>query len=87
MANIKSQEKRIRTSERNNEINSSRKSELKTATKKVEAAVKAGKKEEAQELLKAAVSLLDRYSQLGTITVNSANRKKAHLTRIVNELA
>lgn len=86
MANIKSEEKRIRTRERNHEINNSRESELKTAIKKVEAAVKAGRKEEAVSLLSEAVSLLDRYSQLGTITVNSAKRKKAHLTKLVNGL-
>jgi len=86
MANIKSEEKRIRTRERNHEINNSRESELKTAIKKVEAAVKAGRKEEAVSLLSEAVSLLDRYSQLGTITVNSAKRKKSHLTKLVNGL-
>lgn len=86
MANIKSQIKRNRTNEKANEINVARKSELKTAIKKVEAAVKASKKEEAVAALSAAVSLLDRYSQLGTISVNSANRKKAHLTKLVASL-
>lgn len=86
MANIKSQIKRNKTNEKANDINVARKSELKTAIKKVEAAVKDNKKDEAVVLLKDAVSLLDRYSQLGTISVNSANRKKAHLTKAVNSL-
>ncbi len=86
MANIKSQIKRNKTNEKANDINVARKSELKTAIKKVEAAVKDNKKDEAAVLLKDAVSLLDRYSQLGTISVNSANRKKAHLTKAVNSL-
>ena len=86
MANIKSEEKRIRTRERNHEINNSRKSELKTAMKKVEAAAKASKKAEAEVALKEAISLLDRYSQLGTITLNSAKRKKSYLTRLVNSI-
>ncbi len=86
MANIKSQIKRNKTNEKANEINVARKSELKTAIKKVEAAVKAGKKEEAQAALSNAISLLDRDAQLGTISVNSANRKKAHLTKAVASL-
>lgn len=86
MANIKSQIKRNKTNEKANDINVARKSELKTAIKKVENAVKANKKDEAISLLKDAVSLLDRYSQLGTISVNSANRKKAHLTKAVESL-
>ncbi len=86
MANIKSQIKRNKTNEKANDINVARKSELKTAIKKVESAVKANKKDEAIALLKDAISLLDRYSQLGTISVNSANRKKAHLTKAVESL-
>ena len=86
MANIKSQTKRIEISARNKERNKAHESELKTAIKKVEAFVKAGKKEEANSALKEAISLLDRNAQRGVITVNSANRKKAHLTKIVNEL-
>ena len=86
MANIKSQIKRNKTNEKANDINVARKSELKTAIKKVENAVKANKKDEAVVLLKDAISLLDRYSQLGTISVNSANRKKAHLTKAVESL-
>ncbi len=86
MANIKSQIKRNKTNEKANEINVARKSELKTAIKKVENAVKAAKKEEAVAALSEAVSLLDRNAQLGTISVNSANRKKAHLTKLVSSL-
>ncbi len=86
MANIKSQEKRIEIGERNCSINSSRKSQIHTATKKVEALVKEGKKEEAIIALRNVISLLDSYSKAGSITVNSANRKKAHLTHLVNEM-
>lgn len=86
MANIKSQTKRIDVAARNNKINVARKSELKTATKKVEEAVKRNEKEVANAALKEAIALLDRYSQLGTLTVNSAKRKKAHLTKLVNGL-
>lgn len=86
MANIKSQEKRIEIGERNCAINRSRKSETRTAIKKVEVLAAEGKKEEAEAALRAAISLLDKYSRAGTLTVNSANRKKAHLCRVVREI-
>ena len=46
-----------------------------------------GKKEEATAALNAAISLLDKNSQKGIISVNSANRKKAHLQHAVAALA
>ncbi len=83
MANIKSQEKRISIYARNASFNGTRKAEIRTASKKVETLANEGKKEEAANALKVAISLLDKYSQDGAITVNSANRKKAHLSRVV----
>lgn len=86
MANIKSEIKRVDVRERNRQVNNARKNETRTAIKKVETLVEAGNKVGAEAALKEAVSLLDRNSQLGTITVNSANRKKAHLTKLVAEM-
>ncbi len=83
MANIKSQEKRISIYARNAAFNGTRKAEIRTASKKVETLASEGKKAEAEEALKTAISLLDKYSQDGAITVNSSNRKKAHLARVV----
>lgn len=83
MANIKSQIKRDRTNAEANAKNSSEKNRARTAIKKVELAVKEGKKEEAVAALKNAVSILDSIAQAGIITKNSANRKKAHLQSIV----
>lgn len=83
MANIKSQEKRISIYARNESFNGTRKAEIRTASKKVETFAAEGKKEEATAALREAISLLDKYSQDGAITVNSANRKKAHLSRVV----
>jgi len=86
MANIKSQEKRINIGERNNERNSARKSEARTAIKKVEVAVANNDKTLALEALKVAVSKLDQLAQDGIISTNSANRKKAHLQKEVAAL-
>ena len=83
MANIKSQIKRDRTNEEARAKNAAQKSELRTAIKKVEALAAEGKKEEATKAFREATALLDRYSQKGVISVNSANRKKAHLQKLV----
>ena len=82
MPNIKSQIKRDKTSKAANAKNAAAKSELRTAIKKLEALAAEGKKEEAKAALSNAISLLDRNAQKGVITVNSANRKKAHLQKL-----
>ncbi|MDY6392663.1 MAG: 30S ribosomal protein S20 [Bacilli bacterium] len=86
MPNIKSQIKRTRTNEQARQDNASKKSELRTATKKVEALVAEGKKVEAETALREVISLLDRAAQQGVITRNSADRKKAHLQALVGGL-
>ena len=86
MANIKSQIKRTRTNEEARARNASKKSELRTAIKKVEALAEAGKKEEAVLALKEAIALLDQAAQGGYVSENSAKRKKSHLQKVVNAL-
>ncbi len=86
MANIKSQIKRDRTSKAANAKNSAAKAEMRTAVKKVEAAIAAGNKEELVALTKAAASILDSISQDGVISKNSAARKKSHLDTAINAL-
>lgn len=82
MPNIKSQIKRDKTNEEARKANASKKSEVRTAIKKVETLVEEGKKEEALLALKEAISLLDKLAQSGVIAKNSADRKKAHLQAI-----
>jgi len=83
MANIKSQIKRNETNELAREKNNQEKAAVRTAVKRVEALAAAGKKSEAAEALKEAVSLLDQLAQRGTISDNSCSRKKAHLQHLV----
>jgi small subunit ribosomal protein S20 len=83
MANIKSQIKRNETNELAREKNNQEKARVRTAVKKVETLAAAGKKPEAAEALKEAISLLDQLEQRGTISGNSCSRKKAHLQHIV----
>ena len=83
MPNIKSQIKRARTNDEARAANAARKSEYRNASKKVEALAAEGKKAEAAEALKHAISLLDKAAQDGILARNSADRKKAHLQALV----
>jgi len=86
MANHKSAEKRVRQSERRNEINRRNRSSLRTAIKKLRAAVAAGDKDAATKLLPATVSLIDKSTQKGVLHANAAGRHKSRLVQSVNEL-
>lgn len=86
MANIKSQVKRIEVGARNNSINRSRKSEVRTAIKKVETLAEAKNKEEATAALRAAISLLDKAAADNILSVNMTNRKKAQLESLVAKI-
>ena len=82
MANIKSQIKRNRQNEKANERNRAVRSELKTRTKRVEAAVDAG--EDATELLQDAIKRIDQATAKGVLHKNTAARRKARLAKKVN---
>lgn len=86
MANIKSQIKRAKTNEKARSANASYKSAMRTAIKKVEAAVKANNKEEAVALLPNAFSYIDASVSKGIQHKNTAARQKAHLQTLVNSL-
>ena len=86
MANIKSQIKRIGTNEKARQRNASPKSRIRTAAKKVRLAVEKKDLENAQLLLKQAVSLIDKSVSDGIQHRNTANRQKAELARLVNSL-
>jgi small subunit ribosomal protein S20 len=63
--------------------NFQKRSRLKTAVKKVR---KAATLEEGQGSLKAAISLLDKYSRKGIIPKKTAARQKSRLTKHVSGL-
>ena len=86
MANIKSQEKRIRTNERARLRNVSVKSELRTAVRGLREAIDAGEKEKAAELLVATNRKLDQAASKGVIHKNQAANKKSALTLAANKL-
>ena len=87
MANIKSQKKRALTNAKKNLANTSAKSRLKTAIKKVEAAVAANDKEAANTALVAATKLIEMAGSKGIYHKNNVARKISRLTKLVNTVA
>ena len=81
MANIKSQKKRIVTSENARIANKSKKSRIATEIKKFHEQISAKEFDKAAETLKLTVSLIDRARLDGVYQANTASRKKASLAR------
>ena len=86
MANIKSAKKRVLVTKRNYDRNKSTKSSVKTAIKKVEAAV-AGDKDAASKALLEATSTIDKAAKKGVYHKNNASRKVSRLAKAVNGIA
>ena len=86
MANIKSQKKRALTNVKANRKNVSEKSQLKTAMKKVLAAVAANDKEAATKAFNDCNSLLDKASTSGLKHKNYVARQKSRLAKAVATL-
>jgi small subunit ribosomal protein S20 len=86
VANIKSQEKRNRTNERRRLRNKSVKSSRHTAVRGFRAAVEAGDKEKAAELLASTAAKLDKAASKGVIHKNQAANRKSALAHAFNKL-
>ena len=84
MANIKSQKKRIITNEKRRMRNRAVKSELKTATRRVKAAVPAGDGAAAYAAACAACRLMDKAASKGVIHKNQAANRKSGLMALAN---
>ena len=87
MANIKSAKKRILVNQTRYERNKSTKSAIKTAVKKVEAAVANNDKETAQAELAVATKLITMAGSKGVFHKNNVARKVSRLTKLVNTIA
>ena len=87
MANIKSAKKRILVAKKREERNKAAKSKVKTLVKKVEAAIEAGNKAEAEAALKVAISEISKAASKGIYHKNTAARKISRLTVAVNKIA
>ena len=79
--NRQSAKKHARADEAKRIRNRHRKATLRTVLKQTETALAEGNVDEAQELCKTVVSLLDRAASKGVIKKGTANRQKSRLTR------
>jgi small subunit ribosomal protein S20 len=86
VANIKSQQKRNRTNERNRLRNKSVKSSLRTAVRAFREAAEAGEQDKAAELLVSTSRQLDKAASKGVIHKNQAANKKSALARALHKL-
>lgn len=87
MANIKSAKKRILVAQTKTDRNKSIKSGVKTAIKKVNAAIASGDKAAASAALLAATSEIDTAASKGVYHKNNASRKVSRLATAVNKMA
>ncbi|MCI8770789.1 MAG: 30S ribosomal protein S20 [Lachnospiraceae bacterium] len=87
MANIKSAKKRILVQRRNADRNKAIKSKVKTAIKKVDAAIAAGDKNAATTALTSAISEISKAAGKGVYHHKTASRKISRMTIAVNKIA
>ncbi len=87
MANSKQAIKRARQAVKQRAANMSQRSTLRTAIKKVQAAIAAGDKAAAQAVYQASVSTIDRIADKNIIHKNKAARHKSRLSAAVKGLA
>lgn len=87
MANIKSAKKRILVNRTKMERNKAIRSGVKTAVKKVYAAIDANDKEAAQAALVHATSTIDKATRKGIFHKNTSARKVSRLNLAVNKMA
>ncbi len=86
MANTPQAKKRIRRNTNRAEINGARMSRIRSFVKKVESALEAGDKKQAEEALKNAQPELARGVARGVLHKNTASRKFSRLTKRVSAL-
>lgn len=87
MPNLKSGFKRMKTSEISRQKNVAARSRIKTTRKKFEKAVTEKNKAEGAKLFSALCSVLDKSVKFGTITRNTANRRKSRAAKKLSSLA
>ena len=87
MANMKSAKKRILVTQTKTAKNKAVRSEVKTAIKKVEAAVAANDKAAAEAAFKNASSVIESACSKGIYHKNNAARKVSRLAKLVNGVA
>ena len=87
MANIKSAKKRILVNRKKADRNKAIKSGIKTAVKKVNAAIQSGDQAAAKAALVDATTVIDKAATKGVLHSNTASRKVSRLAQAVNKMA
>jgi small subunit ribosomal protein S20 len=87
MAHSKQAIKRIRTTEKKRVDNKARMSRMKTETKKLFAAVEAGDKSKAQEMLTLVCKCIDKAAKQNVIHRHTASRRKGQAMKAVNAMS
>lgn len=85
MPNIKSQKKRVLISQKENAANTSKRSRVRNAIKKYELAIASKDIATAEKLLPETISLIDRAKSDGIYHANTASRKVARLSKMLDE--
>lgn len=86
MAHSLSAKKRVRQNTRRRALNRSRKSQVKTQIKRLEAVIGEGKVTEAQEQFRLLTKKLDKVASTSTMHKKTAARKKSRLAKKINAL-
>ena len=86
MANIKSAKKGVLVIKTKTLKNKMNRTQLKTLTKKFEAAVASGDKVAAKEAYVAVVKKIDRFANHGLVHPNCAARKKSQFTKALSAM-
>ncbi len=86
MAHSLSAKKRVRQNQKARAINRVRKSQVKTAIKKFELALKSGDVAVAKEQFRLTVKKIDQVADTSTMHKGTASRKKSRLARRLNAM-
>jgi small subunit ribosomal protein S20 len=86
LANSPQAIKRARQTEKRRQLNASQRSNMRTAVKKVIAAIKAGDRDSAMQAYAAAVPIIDSAAGKGLIHANKAARHKSRLNQHIRAL-
>ena len=86
MPNIKSAIKRVNVIEKKTLRNSMIKSDYKTAIRKFEESLEAGKKADSEKLIIEAIKKIDSACSKGILKKNTASRKKSNLAKKLNTI-
>ncbi len=86
MARSLSSQKRQRQNAKRADINTSRRTTIRTRIRKVRDALTAKDAAAAEKALREAIKILDRSADRGTLHANTAARRKSKLTKSLNAL-